>query len=166
MIMQNWDERSLFTANVLNPAFCGEIIRRVASEYSRCKKVDELSFALVFIILPILLHKTTRESLPTTTRTKFHDWLSNNESIRASIVNRIKYMVPFTRESIIFLCQYEKIRLSSLGGVIVVSKRNKNLSGELTNDVDSILKKSKFLGKWMSSFPEEKIVYSLLGIIP
>lgn len=166
MNIPNWDQRSIFTANLLNPAFCGEVLRRSFIEYNKIKKVNEFSFALTFFILPLALYKKTRDSLPRTKRTKLHDWLTKNESLKLDLINRIEYLVPFTREAIIFLYQYGEIDFSNDGKIILLKTKQKKFSLDPNSEVGDILNKSNFLGKWMTTFPEDKITFSFFGILP
>lgn len=165
MNLPNWNERSIFTAHLLNPAFCGELIRRVASNYAK-KRGDNLSFALLFFILPLLLHKKTREKLPKSTRTKVQDWLLENEILKIDLIPNIKYLVPYTRESLIFLYNHEVIDFASKGTINVLVTRNKSFLNKPTMEIDNILTNADFLGRWMATFPEDKLVYSFFGVKP
>ena len=73
----NWDDRNPIVANLFNPAFCGQIIRIVVQSYNQNSN-KKFPFALVFIILPILLHKETRERMPKSIRTYFLVWIEEN----------------------------------------------------------------------------------------
>lgn len=166
MNIPNWDQRSIFTANLLNPAFCGEVLRRSIIEYNKINKTNEFSFPLTFFILPLALYKKTRDLLPRTKRTKLHDWLSQNEGLKLELIKRIEYLVPFTREAIIFLYQYGEIDFSDEGKIILLKTKHKKFSHDQNSEVGDILNKSNFLGKWMTTFPEDKITFSFFGILP
>ena len=77
---RNWTDRNTIVANLFNPAFCAEIIRVVAMEYNKHTNT-KFPFAFSFIVLPILLHKETRERLPRSTRTYFFVWVGNNDNL-------------------------------------------------------------------------------------
>lgn len=74
----NWIDRNTIVANLFNPAFCGEIIRVVAMEYNKHTNT-KFPFAFSFIVLPILLHKETRDKLPRSVSTYFFVWVENND---------------------------------------------------------------------------------------
>ena len=57
----------------LNHAFCGELICRAVAEYSRIRQAP-LNFALAFTILPIVLHKRTRDELPGNASAALYGW--------------------------------------------------------------------------------------------
>ena len=41
MLVKNWSERSVITANLLNPAFCGEVIRRTVYSFNENENGDQ-----------------------------------------------------------------------------------------------------------------------------
>lgn len=120
--MQIWEERPITTANLLNPAFCGEIIRRCAKSYS-----DEIQkpfpFVLTFILLPIVLHKVTREVLPRDTRKSLHAWLEENPSVKIGFAGRCQQMIPFTKEAFAFLLKYKAIKLDENGNILGIAEK-------------------------------------------
>ena len=93
-----WDERNTIVANLFNPAFCGEIIRIVANSYNK-HTINKFPFAFSFIVLPILLHKQTREKMPRTIRTYFFAWVEENDSLFFDFSKRTKSMVKYTKEA-------------------------------------------------------------------
>ena len=68
-----WAERPPEEASNLNHAFCGELICRAVAEYSRIRQAP-LNFALAFTILPIVLHKRTRDELPGNASAALYGW--------------------------------------------------------------------------------------------
>lgn len=51
--MENWEDRSKIVANLLNPAFCGEILRRAIASYNDNEENMLFPFSLLYLILPI-----------------------------------------------------------------------------------------------------------------
>jgi len=165
MKIPNWGERTIFTANLLNPAFCGEVLRRTIVKYSKESGMVGLPFSLTFLILPILLHQDTRNLLPKTKRIKLHQWLTANDKLKIQLIPRIRYLVPYTRESIIFLYSHDVIDFSDKGEIIPLKTRNTNFSKE-SEEVQDILSTAISLGNWINTFPSEKITYTFFGIKP
>lgn len=161
----NWNDRPVILANILNPAFCGEVLR-IASESYYNETGKHLPFALYFIILPLILHKPTRDALPKTTSTKFYEWLKNNPILRINIQNRIKNMVPFTREAIQFLIYYEVISITTDGNFIFNKSKKKSVQYVSDSEIKDIYDKTKMMGKWISKMGNEKTIYATLGIRP
>jgi Family of unknown function (DUF6521) len=72
--MTPWTERPIELANLLNPAFCGFLIRSAAASYKESKP-EGMPFALAFLVLPLVLHVSTRKTLPRSVRTTLISWL-------------------------------------------------------------------------------------------
>ena len=52
--MEIWEDRSKIVANLLNPAFCGEILRRAIVSYNENEENMLFPFSLLYLILPII----------------------------------------------------------------------------------------------------------------
>lgn len=49
-MMEKWEDRSQIAANLLNPAFCGEIIRRTIAAYNNIRECKVSIFFALFNI--------------------------------------------------------------------------------------------------------------------
>jgi hypothetical protein len=165
MNLPNWEDRSVITANLLNPAFCGEIIRLVCAEHQKLSK-KEISFAMIFIVLPLVLHKSTRDKLPKRKVVRLHDWINSDSELKLGLAERIKYLVPYTRETLLFLYQQDILTFSEEGHLKVLQLRKKKYPQSFTEEVKDILSKSAFIGRWLTTFPKEQMTYTILGIQP
>ena len=163
-MIPKWEDRPIVVANLLNPAFCGEILRIAIKAYQK-ETGKGLPFALSFLILPILLHEDTRGRLPSSVGTKFFQWLEENAIVKLFIGKRIKDLVPYTREGIQFLIYYEAIEINNIG-LEAVSYRKKSMNYKDSNEVEEIYKKAEMLGKWFGRTGSIKTIYSLMGIRP
>ncbi|NJD77043.1 MAG: hypothetical protein FIB08_08105 [Candidatus Methanoperedens sp.] len=163
--MQIWEERPITTANLLNPAFCGEIIRRCAKSYS-----DEIHkpfpFVLTFILLPIVLHKATRESLPRSIRKSLHAWLEENPSVKIGFAARCQQMIPFTKEALAFLLKHKAIKFDEKGNILISSFRKKGMNCIEGGEINECFNKSEFTGKWFAKSGTSYTIYSFWGIKP
>jgi hypothetical protein len=97
--MTLWALRPQEEANLLNPAFCGLVIALAVDDY--VKEVGEgMPFCFAFLVLPIVLHKPTREALPQRTTKALSSWLDENEEYRATFADRaLALRNPDTQES-------------------------------------------------------------------
>jgi len=163
--MQIWEERPITIANLLNPAFCGELIRRCAKSYS-----DEIQkpfpFVLTFILLPIVLHKVTREVLPRDTRKSLHAWLEENPSVKIGFASRCQHMIPFTKEAFSFLLKHKAIELDGNGNILINYFRKKNMDGIEGEEVNECFNKSEFIGRCLAKSGNTQTIYSFWGIKP
>src|SRR6266699_1933084 len=75
--MIRWEERPVEIANLFNPAFCGEILRRCISSYQQTNSLP-LPYPLLFLVLPIILHRDTRERISPRQRLTLHAWLQKH----------------------------------------------------------------------------------------
>lgn len=160
-----WSNRNTIVANLFNPAFCGEIIRVVAKEYNKNTNT-KFPFEFTFLILPILLHKETRERMPRSVRTYLFVWVEQNDDLFFDFAKRTKGMVKFTKEAISFLLLYEKIQLTDHGGIIPNEDRTLKINGDEYHEYNEILKKAEMLGKWLSTTADVKSIYSFFRITP
>ncbi|MDP2387040.1 MAG: DUF6521 family protein [Bacteroidota bacterium] len=164
-MLREWTERNPIVANLLNPAFCGEIIRRSAASYN-ANNGAKFPFAFSFLVLPILLHKDTRERMPRSTNSYLFVWVEENEDLFYNFSKRAKEMVPFAKESMMFLLQNKLIEINDKGQIEVPVKRMRKFQGEDLEECEMILRKSEMLGKWLSQSSNVNSVYSFFRIIP
>lgn len=76
--MKDWANRPPEIAALLNPAFCGFLISTGLDAYT--KNVNEgAPYAFPFVMLPLILHKPTRQIFPRSYRTAFSTWITNAE---------------------------------------------------------------------------------------
>src|SRR5687768_16737803 len=99
--MHLWPKRSSEERALLNPAFCSALVWQAASSHFKaCGR--GLPFELSFLLLPIVLSQTTRDSLPRGSTTSLPTWLHDNPLARPIVADRARLMQSFTRESLIF----------------------------------------------------------------
>ncbi|MET4023885.1 three component ABC system middle component [Bradyrhizobium sp. S3.2.12] len=115
-----WNKRPSEEARNLNPAFCGELIFRAMVDYRRIKP-RPFSFALSFVILPIALHKPTRDQLPGKASTAFVGWLADHGPSLAQLPDRVLRLAPVTREALSFLIQNNATKIAD-GGLVPGTK--------------------------------------------
>lgn len=164
-MIKEWGNRTAIVANLLNPAFCGEILRRFIKAYND-KSENEVSFLLCFIVLPIVLHKETREQLPKTTNTHLLTWLDSKDALFIDFPNRTKDMKVYTKEALMFLLNQQAIIFNDKSKIETMTFRKKKFSGEDTQEAEEILKKAEFLGKWLVKAEDIKTLFSFLRITP
>lgn len=164
-MIPNWENRPVTVANLLNPAFCGEIIRILIKAY-KSETDKALPFELTFLVLPLVLHKQSRDSLPSTTSKNFYEWLEENTMTKIHLVNKIKSLVPYTRESILFLIYHEAININNEGELDFIKYRKSSLSYINDEEIQTIYKKAQMLGKWLAKAGDTKTIYSAIGIKP
>src|SRR5438067_1970578 len=99
--MKVWTQRAKDEAFLLNPAFCCTVISTAVSNFVDTS-TNGMPLPIAFMVLPILLHKPTRDRLPANTRTSMPAWLQENASARVLFYERLISLKPHTREAIQF----------------------------------------------------------------
>lgn len=160
-----WSDRNTIVANLFNPAFCGEVIRVVAKEYNK-NTSSKFPFAFTFLVLPILLHKETRERMPKSVRTYFFVWVEENDDLFFDFATRTSNMVKFTKEALTFLMAYQKISFTENGEINTTSTASKMPISSDYFEYNEIIKKAEMLGRWLSSTTDAKSIYSFFRITP
>jgi hypothetical protein len=161
-----WANRSREERALLNPALCAELLWYAARGCVR--DGDGLSFEEAFLVLPFVLHRTTREALPRGTRTSLAVWLDSNPLARGRIATRARLLVPFTKEAIMFggvhgLLQVQGGRLEAVEAWRLPVNRAIRASSD---EVRECAKKSEFIGKWFEATGRASTVMALLGVRP
>lgn len=161
-MLPNWEDRPLTVAYLLNPAFCGEVIRRCIVEFQKINSTG-LPFQLAFLILPVILNKNFRDSLPKSSSKNFVAWIEENQILKKDLPNVIKNIVPYSRESIIFLMMYEVIHINEIGNLEVI---NKSRPIKTENEVAECYRKAELLGKLFAKAGTTQFIFINLGIKP
>ena len=90
--MTLWRERSIEERHLLNPSFCSVVLWYAAAGYVT-KRNPAMPLAMSFLVLPFVLHRPTRGSLPRTTATSPAAW-PQTSSPRGSRSGRSVMLVP------------------------------------------------------------------------
>lgn len=165
--MRTWPSRPKEEAYLLNPAFCCTTLVAAVGGYSSMKE-EGIQFPLVFMVLPIVLHKLTRDSLPPNTRTSMAAWLQENSSARILFYERLVSLKPYTKEAIQFGMLHNWV-VSREGGLLKTTHSESDLSRvmrKLTAEARECVMRARFLGKWFASAGAPHTVMALWGIIP
>lgn len=162
MSLPNWVNRPNTVAFLLNPAFCGEVLKRCIIEYQKINN-SGISFQLIFLILPFILNQSIRDILPATSRKNFISWLEENQILKKDLPQSIKAMVPYTKESIMFLLMYEVIDIDE-NGMFKITKRNKSLNSGA--EVADCYKKAAIMGKLLAKAGSSQFIFTNIGIKP
>lgn len=161
--MKSWFERSPEVSYLLNPAFCAGILYRSILSYKKeCQR--DFPFVLSYLVLPIVLHKETRQKIKTTTHMQV--WIQRNQELLIGYAKRSKSLVPITSEAIEFLLQNATISFNGDGIVIthpLKESKFKNISDE---EMKECFKKADAVGKWFARNGTVENIYQSWGVRP
>src|ERR1700761_8999669 len=112
--MQAWTNRAVEEANLFNPAFCAALVTKASEDFAK-KSAHPLPFALAFLVLPVILHRATREALPGSTVTALLPWIQENRVHLVDFALRVRRLTGIGREAILFAIQQQALSLTSNG---------------------------------------------------
>lgn len=166
--MRNWSERVVEEANLLNPAFGAVLLAEAAAHYDD-KARRGLPFALVFLILPIVLHENTRRSLPKTTLTALLPWVQEHRESLVGFSDRVRQLQGVSREALLFGLQTEVLRIDEQGLVKIGSRRKTVTSKRapyFTDEVNECVERCGFLGRWFAAAGPITNIFSAWSVAP
>jgi len=160
-----WDERPIELANLFNPAFCAVVLQNAIRGYHKEAK-QGMPFPLLLLVLPLVLHASTRRALPATTRTKLHVWLQAQPEVRVGFAARARHMVPYTKEALAFGIQTQIIQILDDGSFIRIQRKLRSISWPSHLEVATCYEKAYFIGRWLAQAGEVATIYTMWGIRP
>jgi len=161
--MKYWNERIQEIANLLNPPFCASIIYSVLYEYQKTKGFP-MPFVLTYLILPIILHKNTREII--NSKTNMIVWIQRNPTVLVGYPQRAKSLVPFTNEALEYLLLQKNVSFEAFG-LNVIKPLSKAVMGKTKDsEILECYNKSEHLGRWFAQIGNEENIYTAWGVKP
>jgi hypothetical protein len=161
--MDVWDKRVPEIAYLLNPAFCSSVIYHVILEYQR-KAKSGFPFTLTYLILPIVLHKSTRERI--TSRTNMVVWIQKYPDVLIGFPGRAKSLVPFSNESVEFLLQRSILELEHNELSIARTISKAKIDAIADQEILDCYKKAEHVGRWFAQMRAEENIYAAWGVKP
>lgn len=161
--MKSWLERSLEVAYLLNPAFCARILYGAITSYKKeCKR--EFPFVLSYLVLPIVLHKETRQRIKLATYMQV--WLQRNPELLIGYAQRAKSLVPITSEAIEFLLQNGSAEFNDDGIIIIRPVKPSKLKTVSDEEMKECFQKAETVGKWFARNGAVENIYQSWGVRP
>jgi hypothetical protein len=167
--MNRWSERPSEEQRLLNPSFCSLLLWHSAGGHAEAtRRRVGIAFEECFLVLPMVLHREIRESLPSRTTTSLPVWLANNPLAPSTIADRARSLVPFTKEALRFAGSYGLIQFSQ---TLIHANPDwrRRMASALDNSSDEVrtcAMHAAFVGKWFAKTGNVETVMSLLGVQP
>lgn len=162
--MKTWEYRATEVAHLLNPAFCGRIIYHAIKTYSKQTK-RPMPFPLIYLILPLVLHKKTRERISSVTQMQV--WIQRNPDVLIGFTERTNSMVKITNEAIEFLLQSGVINMTNNAELEQCKLKKSLSSSKYTNDeINKCITKSSNVAKWFAKAGTVETIYTSWGVRP
>ncbi len=163
--MIRWEERPVEIANLLNPAFCGEILRRCINTYQQSAS-SSFPYTLIFLVLPIILHRDTRERISPRQRLSLHAWLQIHQDLKIGFAERATEFIPITREALIFLLQVRAVSLKEQASLIAEPYKNAPVEGQNAGEIADCYRKADLVGRWFARAGTATNIYAMWGVRP
>lgn len=162
--MRPWEERAKEIAYLFNPAFCGRLLYSFIKEYNKVTE-EGVPFPLIYLILPLILHRNTRDLI--SSRTKFLVWINRNPSVLINFPNRAKSMVEITNEAVELLLLADLVHIKD-DASFEINKTKKSLNESKYNneEIKDCINKSKHVARWFSDVGKCETIYITLGVRP
>ena len=145
--MRAWNDRPTEVAALFNPAFSALLIREGILGFTG-QNPNGMPYPLVFILLPIVLHKATRLALPKSVATKMHPWIQQNQEARIGFSDRCVGIREYTREAILFASASGLVTFSNDATLHAPRQRLKRLSWPTDSESAICRERARFVGRW------------------
>ncbi|MGW0182160.1 three component ABC system middle component [Nocardia sp. NPDC003345] len=155
--------RSDIVSTMLNPALLAAVIAAASTGHHR-ESGDGLPWVLSFIVAPMVLHRGTREALPTTTRTYLATWTARHPALRSGFPQRALELVDTVRVGTRFGLAHGIFQLD--GARVVTVPRRRPRGVQVPSELDVILRKADLVGRWLSKTNSPATVLAVLGVAP
>lgn len=162
--MKDWTNRAKEVAYLLNPAFCGRLLYNAIKTYNEVTK-KTFPLPLLYLVLPLILHKKTRVSI--SSRTQMIIWQQRNPELLIGFAERTKDMVQITNEAIELLLQSGIVTLTN-GAELEFSKTIRPFSKTkyVNDEIKDCINKSEHVAKWFAATGKTETIYVILGVRP
>jgi len=162
--VKRWDQRPFEIRNLFNPAFCGLTLYRSFNGYEE-EDPRGMPFSLGLLILPLCLHKQSREILLHGNRTYFLKVAANHPELRVDFSRRTMDLLPFTFEALGLLMQLGAFSVGPDGRLRSVPDGvRKGVTG--TDESIACQRAARYLGKEFARVGDRSTVYTTLGVRP
>jgi hypothetical protein len=168
--MTAWSARASEERSLLNPSFGATLLWQAAFGHQTDPSAAGagLPFETAFLILPMVLHREMRESLPRSVSTSLAVWTANIPLARSQIAARAHLLVPFTKDAMTFGGVRGGLSFSK-GAMTANESWRKKLSmllKECSDEVQECGHRAEFVGRWVARTGSADTVMSILGIRP
>jgi len=163
--MKSWDNRPDEIAYLYNPGYIGRLLNGFIASYQSVKP-NGVPYELIFVAAPLILLKSFQDSLPNSTRTYLHVWIQDNVDLKIDFVLTVKEIMPFVKESLIFLLHRDMLEINDLGQLVIGPKKLKKKQKKDSSEVLYSINKAQLVGRWFGKAGDVETIYALWGIKP
>ncbi len=125
-----------------------------------------MHFVLAYLVLPVVLHEPTRETLPSSNKTKLSTWIMRHPEVRAGLPERCQALLPFTTSALSFLLGSKAVTVDERGFLSIgnITLRGVTSFPKLSSEVGRCWSRALLLGELFGSVPRPSRVLISLGV--
>jgi len=162
--MKNWNQRPFEVKNLFNPAFCGLVLHRALQGFEE-ENNSGMPFSLTLLVLPLCLHKDSREIVYKHSRSYLLKTIGNNPQILVGFADRTRELLPYTFEALGFAMQLQCFEVTNDGHLKTLPGRvKKTMRG--TEETDKCQRVARIIGKNFAKIADRVTIYTSFGIRP
>lgn len=162
--MKPWDQRPFEIRNLFNPAFCGLVLFRALYGYEE-KDTRGMPFSVSLLVLPLCLHKDSREIIAGSPRSYLLRTVEKNQQVMVGFADRATQMLPYGFEGFGLLMERGCINVTDDGRIQTVPRKvRKTISG--TAETISCQKVARIVGREFARIADRGTIYTTFGICP
>ncbi len=162
--MKRWNQRPFEIRNLFNPAFCGLVLFRALHGFEE-QDARGMPFSLSLLVLPLCLHKDSREVIAGSPRAYLLKTTEKNQQVVVGFADRVTQMLPYAFEGFGLLMERGCIAVAGNGRIQTVpGKVRKAVSG--TDETVSCQKVARIVGRDFARIADRATVYTTFGIRP
>jgi hypothetical protein len=162
--VKRWDQRPFEIRSLFNPAFCGLILSRALHGYEE-EDARGMAFSLSLLVLPLSLHKDSREVIADSPRSRLLRTAEKNQQVMVGFPNRATQMLPYAFEGFGLLMERGCITISDSGRIQTVPKKvRKSVDG--TDETVACQKVARIVGREFARIADRVTIYTTFGIRP
>ncbi|MCA9304933.1 MAG: hypothetical protein KDA16_00240 [Phycisphaerales bacterium] len=162
--MKRWDQRPFEIRNLFNPAFCGLVLFRALHGYEE-EDARGMPFSLTLLVLPLCLHKDSREVIASSPRSYLLKTAEKNQQLMVGFAGRATQMLPYAFEGFGLLVERRCIAVMEDGRIQTVPKKVRKTVGGTTETI-SCQRVARTLGKELARVADRATIYTTFGIRP
>ena len=164
--MKRWDQRPVEIRNLFNPAFCGLVLFRGLHGYEE-DDPRGMPFSLSLLVLPLCLHKDSRELIASSPRSYLLKTAEKHQQIMVGFAARVTQMLPYAFEGFGLLMERGCIAVANDGRIRTVPKMvRKAVDGTGTAETVACQKVARIVGREFARIADRATVYTTFGIRP
>lgn len=162
--MKRWDQRPFEIRNLFNPAFCGLVLFRALHGYEE-EDTRGMPFSLSLLVLPLCLHKRSREVIASSSRSYLLKTTEKNPQVMVGFADRVTQMLPYAFEGFGLLMDRGCITIGDDGRIKTIPKKvRKTFNG--TDETVSCQKVARIVGREFARIADRVTVYTTFGVRP